>query len=78
MPPFDNWRQKTILYQPVTVNATHLPNLKDVLPVLLKLAENFQRSGEFFIWSGQPSVPLHVYYDVRLQVYYAVIAQVYS
>jgi hypothetical protein len=26
--------------------------LKDVLSVLLQFAENFQGSGEFFIWSG--------------------------
>ena len=34
------------------MNATHLPGLKDVLPILLQLAENFQGSGEFFIWGG--------------------------
>jgi len=44
--------QKTILHQPVTVNAAHLPGLKDVLSILLQLAENFHSSGEFFIWSG--------------------------
>jgi hypothetical protein len=45
--PFDDWLQKTILHQTVTVNATPLPGLKDVLSVLLKLAENFQEAASF-------------------------------